>query len=106
MGKIKEKEEKAEGATATIPLEWYFMDGLATPFATNMVVQTLEDVFKVSFFEVKPPLKFDDSEPQPSKVRADCVASVFITPGRLPKFIEVLQSQYEKYMATEHTKEL
>ena len=81
-----------------IPIEWYVPDGLISPFATNMVVQGSENAVKVLFFEVKPPLQFDESQPTPSKVRADCVASVVITPDKIPLIIEVFQKQYDKHV--------
>ena len=80
-----------------VPIEWYIPDGIITPFATNMLVQIVEDVFKLSFFEKKVPITFDPSAPPPSKVRADCVASVIVTPDKLEKIIEVLQSQLDNY---------
>lgn len=83
-----------------IPLEWHVPDGQITPFATNMVVQIMEGAFKISFFEVKPQILFDESTPPPTKVRADCVASVVVAPNKIPKIIEVLQGQYEQYMST------
>jgi len=93
-----EKTDTSELGVA-VPIEWYAPEGLMTPFATNMVIQTIENFFKISFFEIKPPIRLDESESHPSKVRADCVASVIITPDRLPNFIEVLQKQYEKYIS-------
>lgn len=86
-----------------VPIEWYVPEGVMTPSASNMVVQTMENVFKVSFFEIKPPIQLDESAPDPTKIRADCVASVFITPDRLPKFIEVLQKQLDKYILKKQT---
>lgn len=93
----KEKEDTNKMGTP-ISIEWYVPDGLMTPSASNMVVQIIEDVFKVSFFEVKLPILTDETEPPPSKVRADCVASVFISPNKLPIFINVLQKQLDKYL--------
>jgi len=99
---VKKKADKKKPVTA-IPIEWYVPEGLMTPFATNMVVQASENAFKVLFFEVKPPLLVDESEPKPSKVRADCVASVVITPDKLPKIIEVFQRQLDKYISKKET---
>lgn len=80
-----------------VPIEWYVPEGVMTPFASNMVVQFIEDVFKISFFEPKHPIQLDKSKPPPSKIRADCVASVIITPNKLSQFIAVLQEQLDKY---------
>lgn len=83
---------------AGIPIEWNLPESLITPFATNTVVQAGDNVVKIFFFQVKPPLRIDKSEPPPSKVRADCVASVIMTPDKLPKIIKILQDQYDKYI--------
>ena len=84
-----------------IPLEWHVPDGVITPLAFNMVVQVVEDMFKVSFFEVKPPVIIDKSTPPPSSIRAECVASVFISPNKLPRFIKVLQNHYDSYTSAQ-----
>ena len=81
----------------TLAVDWYVPENIFTPFATNMVVQTIENEFKLSFFEIKPPIRLDSSAPPLERVRADCVASVIVTADRLPKFIEVLQTQLNKY---------
>jgi hypothetical protein len=70
---------------------------MKTAFASSIVVQTIEDVFKVSFFEVKPPIFLGSSGNQPSEIRADCVACIIITPNKLREFVDVLQKEYEKY---------
>lgn len=88
-----------KGQTKTVPLEWNVPEGIATPFATNMVVQLMENEFKVSFFEAKPPIQLDGSTPLPKAVRADYVAGVIVSAERLSKFIEVLQKQLDKYHA-------
>jgi hypothetical protein len=93
-----EKKDASETAVA-VSIEWYVPEGVMTPFATNMVIQTIENFFKISFFEIKPSIRLEESAPIPTKVRADCVASVIVTPDKLPKFIEVLQRQLEKYIA-------
>jgi len=85
------------GQEKTIPIEWQIPDDLISPFASNMLVQTIENEFRVLFFETKPPLRLDDSVPLPEKARADCVASVIVTADRMPKFIAALQSQLKKY---------
>jgi hypothetical protein len=80
-----------------VPIKWYIPDNIITRFASNMVVQTIENEFKISFFEIKPEIRFDTSTPPPSEVQAECVATVIITADRLPKFIEVLQGQLNLY---------
>ena len=94
---MREKKVIPKKAGREIPIEWHIPDGLISPFASNMLVQTIENEFKLSFFEIKPPLRFDDSAPPPEKARADCVASVIVTADRMPKFIATLQLQLDKY---------
>jgi len=101
MAKKKTDISKKE---MVIPIEWHMPDGIITPFATNMIVQTIENEFKISFFEIKPSVRLLDSDPFPDKVRADCVASVIVTPERLPKFIKALQTQLDKYIAKKTSK--
>jgi len=94
MARGKTETSKKE---VTVPIEWYIPEGLITPFATNMIIQTIEHEFKISFFEIKPSIRLDDFLPLPDKVRADCVGSVIVSADRLPKFIEALQTQLNKY---------
>lgn len=98
-------DEKADTnkTRGSIPIDWYVPEGLMTSFASNMVVQIIENVFKISFFEIKPPIQLDESVPIPTKIRADCVVSVIVTPDKLSSFIEVLQKQYKKYMSEKQT---
>lgn len=97
--KEENKKEGVEEATtvqaAPIPIEWHIPEGVMTPFATNMLVQTIENEFKISFFELKPAIRLSTSDPMPTSIGADCVASVIVTEDRLSKFVEVLQSQLE-----------
>ena len=88
------KEKKAGGA---LTIDWHVPDGTMTPFATNMLIQTIENEFKISFFEIKPPIRLDASQPFTDTVRADCVASIIVTADRLPKFIDALQIQLGNY---------
>ena len=100
-GKNKTDKNKP---SAGVPIEWHIPPGLMSPYATNMVVQSTGDAFKVLFFEVKPPFLLDESEQPPSKVIADCVASVVITPDKIPKIIEVFQSQLDRYISKKESK--
>jgi len=83
---IVEEDEKKD---TIIPIDWHVPEGVMTPFATNMLVQTIETEFK-------PAIRLNKSDPLPESVRADCVASVIISANRLPKFVEVLQLQVDK----------
>ena len=93
-GIVEGKEFKA------VPLRWNVPEDHVTPFASHVVVQAEEDIFRISFFQAKPPIITDKSEPSPSKVRADCIASVFVTPNKVDKLIEILRLHLYKYRAT------
>lgn len=82
-----------------VPLEWHVPEGVMTPFASNMVVQFTEGMFKLSFFEIKPPIQFGSSPTPPSSIRADMVASVFILPDKIPTMLKTLGEQLDKYNA-------
>jgi hypothetical protein len=94
----KKKETTTEIHGAAVPLKWYISNDIITRFASNMVVQILENEFKVSFFEISPDIVSGIEQKLPNEVPANCVASVIITADRLPKFIEVLQTQYNQYV--------
>lgn len=93
----KKKETKAEIKPIAIPIEYNTPEGTMTPFATNMLVQIIENEFKISFFELKPFLRLSESDPIPSKMRADYIGGVIVSADRLPNFIKALQGQLEKY---------
>lgn len=92
-------EKKAEKNKQVIvaPLKWVIPDNIITRFASNMIVQNIENEFKVSFFETKLPILLGPSDLPPKEVVAECVASVIVTADRLPKFIGVLQKQLDQY---------
>lgn len=97
MANKKRKPDPIKKEPRMVPLEWRIPEGVATPYATNMLVQLMENEFKIMFFEVKPPIMLDKSQPPPTKVIADCVGSVFVSAERLPKFIETLKNQLDRY---------
>lgn len=80
----------------TIALEWDIPRRIATPFVTNMVVQRMENIFKIMFFEAKPPLRLNKDDPMPEKIPADYIAGIIVTPEKLATFVEILKRQIEK----------
>jgi len=97
-------EHEAEGAY--LPIEWYFPEGLTSRYATNLVVQLTEHEFTLSFFELRQPVVLGSPEERKAKlaqihsVRAECVARVIVSAGRMPEFLGVLQKQLEIYRST------
>lgn len=97
MGKKKIKSSKAEETIGTIPIKYHIPDTVISRFTTNMTIQILQSEFKICFFEAKPEIRLAPNPKPLKEVRADCVASIIVTPSRLSKFIEVLQDQLDKY---------
>lgn len=88
-----------------IPLDYYFPESLVTRFATNMVIQHSQEEFVLSFFEVKGPILLGTKEETQAtlkslkSVRADCVARLIITPGRMLGFISAMEQNWATYLA-------
>lgn len=85
-----------------IPIEWNISDDIVARYATNMLVQSGENEFFVSFFESRPPLLLGTPE-QISKqviglksVKANCVAQIIISAEKMPSFIEALQTSLKR----------
>lgn len=95
----KKEQSKTEAKGLVVPIRWNMPDAIITRFASNMLVQILENEFKLLFFETKPEIRLGPGEPPPTEVRADCVASVIITADKMPRVIEALQKQYAIYQA-------
>jgi len=95
MAKNKNVETIKQGKE--VPIKFNIPPTIITRFASNMVIQTLENEFKISFFEVKPEIRLDPSDEIPDEVLADCVASVIVNASKLPSFIKILQKQVDKY---------
>lgn len=89
-----------------VPINWNISDNIITRFASNMVVQLLEDEFKISFFETAPDIKLGLEGKLPKEVQANCVASIIISAQKLPIFIKALQKQYEIYNQVKANPEL
>jgi len=83
--------------TLRIPVKYNIPDNIITRYATNMVVQVIENEFKISFFEQFQPIILDKNQPLPKEIQANCVASVIVTAKKMPKFLEVLQDQLDRY---------
>jgi hypothetical protein len=99
-----ENKEETKIIEMELPIKWHVPDTIITRYANNMVVQTLENEIKLSFFEMKPDIRTDPKMGPPSEVLAECVASVIVSPAKFPKFIEAMQTQYAKYLAKEQSK--
>ncbi len=95
---MAKKKAKTNLENTTLPIQFNIPDNIISRFATNMTVQIVENVMKLSFFEMKPEMRLDASQPLQKEVRADCVASIIISPDKFPRIIQVLQQQYDAYI--------
>lgn len=93
LAKPKEKDDNKTPAGRAVPIRWHVSDEIITRFASNMVVQRIENDFKLSFFELKPDIRIPPNAEPLKEVVAECVASIIITKDRLPKFIDALLKQ-------------
>ncbi len=86
-----------------LPIEWYFPEDIISRYANNITVQHSENEFIISFFEVRSPMILGTPEEEKAKweqietVRAECVARVIVTTGKMSEFISALQRNLEKY---------
>ena len=85
-----------------LKIDWNVPEDVITRFATNLVTQTIDNEFKLTFFEIKPEIVFDEEEQQmkmieKGTVRADCISSIIVTADRMPRFLKVLNEQLIKY---------
>ena len=86
-----------------LPIEWYFPEDIISRYANNIIVQHSENEFIISFFEVRSPLILGTPEEEKTKweqietVRAECVARIVISAGKMPEFIGALQRNLENY---------
>lgn len=95
MAKNKNVETIKQGKK--VPIKFNIPPTIITRFASNMVIQTLQNEFKISFFEIKPEIRLDPSDEIPDEVLADCVASVIVAANKLQDFIDILQKQLDNH---------
>ena len=100
----KESELTREIQAKALPINWNIPDTMISNYANNVLVQILENEFKLLFFETKPQLRINESDPFEKTIRADCFASIIVSPAKIPLIIDVLQRQYEKYEAIQRAR--
>lgn len=101
MAKKKIVRDKQEPQESILPIKWYVPDSMHSIYASNILVQILENEFKLSFFETKPPIRINESYPVATEIRADCVASVILHPKKVISLIEALQRQVNVFVERE-----
>ncbi len=93
----KKKKATAKIHGVAVPLRWNVPDNIITRYASNIVVQRLENEFKILFFEICPDIKLAIEQRIPEEVQANCVASIVVSAGKLDAFIKVLQTQSDAH---------
>lgn len=88
-------KKAGEVRIVNLPIVWNTPDHIISRYVTNMVVQSVDSEMKLSFFEIKPDIQLDGNRPI-TEVRADCVASIIVTPSRMQQFMEVMQQHLDK----------
>ncbi len=90
-------KKKVEKKSVEVSIKYNTSDTIITRFVTNITIQVLNDVFKISFYEAKPELWFDSGKKPSNKYEADCVGAVVMSADKVRDFIDILQSQLNKY---------
>lgn len=108
MATKKKDQHQQEQQPPALLIEWNIPDHIITRFATNIIVQTIENAFKISFFEIKPPIMLSDEDRAKLRdtgtIRADCVGSIIVTPDRLATFINAMNEHLSKYKNAQEKK--
>lgn len=91
------KETKSEKDELSFKVQLQIGSDIKTLYANEVAVQTLHSEVVLSFFEVRLPLLLmKDSE---NKAVGQCVGRVAMPLGRIPAFIEALDSQFSSYVS-------
>jgi hypothetical protein len=100
---MSDVEQEQESAGISLPVNWHYPENLQSRYANNMLVQSGQLEFVISFFEVQLPLLL--GKPQENKVKleqlgsitAECVSKIIVSPELVPVIINALQVGLENY---------
>lgn len=99
--------EQRESEGITLSVDWHFPEGLQSRYANNMLVQTGEHEFVISFFEMQLPTLLGSPEENQTKlkemgtIKAECVSKIIVSPGVVQGFIDALQTELDKFSSQE-----
>jgi len=85
-----------------LPIDWHVPDDVLVRYASNMVVQRLENEYLISFFEVRPPIFLGTPEQIIQQannlvsIRANCIAQIYVAANKMPEFAKVFQQHLEQ----------
>lgn len=101
-------ETKAE-EQVQLPIDWHISSEVITRYANNLVVQHTGFEFVVSFFETIPPIILGEPTVEQleklESIRSECVARVVIAAERMPIFLEVLKTNYDRHIERQQRKD-
>ncbi len=91
------KKTKKTAPSKQVPIKWNVPADMTSQYASNVVIQFLENEFKISFFETSYEIRVGKNQGFPDEAIANCVASIIINPNKIPGLIKALQQQYDSY---------
>lgn len=88
-----------------LSIDWQIPPNLVSRYATNIVVQSNESEFIISFFEAHPPIRLvsDDVAAQLAqidKLPAECVARIIVPVPKMEGFLSALNDSYQLWINT------
>ncbi|GAC1342825.1 MAG: hypothetical protein NVSMB27_02120 [Ktedonobacteraceae bacterium] len=96
-------QEQQQSDEITLSVDWHFPEGLQSRYANNVLVQTGQHEFVISFFEMQLPTLLGSPEDNKAKlkemekIRAECVSKIIMTPELVQGFIDALQSELDRF---------
>jgi hypothetical protein len=97
------EQEKQTPKFGTFPIEWHIPDDLQSRYSNNVLVQSSQNEFVISFFETRLPPFAGNPEDNIAKleamgaIRADCVARIIVNPNLFPSIIEAMTTALQQY---------
>ncbi len=95
-------QNKKQDISMVLPIEWSVPDCIVARYATNMVVQRLENEFLISFFEVRPPIilgeppEVAEKLKQKKSITANCVAQIIVAAEKMPSLVNALENSIKR----------
>ena len=100
------EQERQEATEISLPVNWHFPESIQSRYANNILVQTGQFEFIISFFEMQQPLLLGTPEENKKgletlgEIRAECVGKIVVPHELVPAIISVLQTEYDRFHAS------
>ena len=101
--KANAQENEQRPQNVSLPIEWHISESIQSRYSTNIVVQSGQHEFTLSFFETQIPLlagnpsENRDSLEKLGVIRAECVGRIIVAAEQMPGIIATLQASLEAY---------